>query len=86
LGTELDDKGQTFRSHAFVAKLRSRGCAVFRVAGPENYNDTLFAEFARGLQAETTIAASNECNLSIWFCVTHFASFSFLFRSFRSEV
>src|SRR5258708_1487181 len=72
-------KGQALRGNAFVAKFRSCGVAFFRIAGPENYNDTLFAKLARGLQAETAIAASNECNLPIWFCVTHFASFIFCF-------
>ena len=74
-------KTQTFRGNSFVAKFRGCGFAFFRITRPENYNDTLLTELARGLQTETAIAASNECNFSVLFCVTHFVSFIFCFAN-----
>src|SRR6266481_4019619 len=72
-------KAQTFCCNASVAKFRGCGFTFFRITRPENDSDAFLAELARGLQTETTIGASDECNLSIWFFVTHCASFIFCF-------
>ncbi|KAF5408619.1 MAG: hypothetical protein Udaeo2_11790 [Candidatus Udaeobacter sp.] len=54
----------------------------FRITRPENDSDAFLAELARGLQAETAIAASNECNFSF---VLYYSFVLFIFVSLNQR-